>query len=77
MHEEAIWLPTIGKKTVAATDGRLCKGDFLQTIEQILIFIPTAADFLKQRIGRITTNRRNELHLHRYASLGCVVLLIF
>ena len=42
MHAEPTWLPTTGKKTVAATDDRLCQGDFLQTIEQILIFIRTA-----------------------------------
>ena len=47
MHAEPIWLPTTGKKTVVATDDRLCKGDFLQTIEQILTFIRTAADFLQ------------------------------
>ena len=27
MHAEAIWLPTTGKKTVVATDDRLCKGE--------------------------------------------------
>ena len=57
MHAEAIWLPTTGKKTVVATDDRLCKGDFPQTMQQILIFIPTAADLLQEGIGRITINR--------------------
>ena len=47
MHAEPIWLPTTGKKTVVATDDRRCKGDFLQTIKQILIFVRTAADFLQ------------------------------
>ena len=28
MHAEPIWLPMTGKKTVVATDDRLCKGDF-------------------------------------------------
>ena len=32
MHAEPIWLPMTGKKTVVATDDRLCKGDFLQTM---------------------------------------------
>ena len=32
MHAEAIWLPTTGKKTVVATDDRLCKEGFLHTI---------------------------------------------
>jgi len=54
---EAIWLPTTGKKTVVATCDRLCKGDFLQIIWQILIFIPTAAELQQQGIGRITINR--------------------
>ena len=57
MHAEAIWLPANSKTTVVATDDRLCKGDFLQTILQILIFISTAVNFLQQRIGRITLNR--------------------
>ena len=64
MHAEPIWLPTTGKKTVVATDDRLCKGDFLQTIQQILIFLRTAADFLQQGIGKTTINRLNERHLH-------------
>jgi len=55
MHVEAIWLPTTGNKTVV-TDDRLCKGDFLLTIQQILLLIPTAVDFLQQGIGRITIN---------------------
>ena len=62
MHAEAIWLPTMGKKTVDETDDRLCKGDFLETIYQILIFMPTAVDFLQQGIGRITINRSAILH---------------
>ena len=57
MHAEAIWLPTAGKKTVLATDYRLCKGDFFQTVKQILILIPIAADFLQQGIGRTTLAR--------------------
>ena len=28
MHAEPIWLPTTAKKTVVATDDRLCNGDF-------------------------------------------------
>jgi len=56
MHVEAIWLPTTGNKTVVVTDDRLCKGDFLLTIQQILLLIPTAVDFLQQGIGRITIN---------------------
>ena len=49
MHVEPIWLA----KRLVATDDQLCRGDFLQTIEQILICIPIAANFLQIEFGRI------------------------
>ena len=52
MHAEPIWLPMTGKKTVVATDDRLCKGDFLQTIQQIFICIQTAADFCNNELEK-------------------------
>ena len=53
MHAEPIWLA----KRLVATDDQHCRGDFLQTIEQILIFIPIAADFLQKGFGRITIDQ--------------------
>ena len=38
------------KKTIVATDDRLCKGYFLKNMLQILIFITTGVDFLQQVI---------------------------
>ena len=52
MHSETIWLPTTGKRTIVATEDRLCKGDLAD-----IDFIPTAVDFLQQGIGRMTIDR--------------------
>ena len=53
MHAEAIWLPTTGKRTVVVTDGRRCKGDFLQTIFADFNFYTNCSQFPVTRTWKI------------------------